>query len=286
MSLTSKYDDLFTSSRDADLWNDLYENPTKVYHYHMALRRDYATEFTLQHFDKSAKILDLGCGAGVFMEKLLERGYSPTGADASEDMLKLAAERLAKHDRSKYRLLVADCQDLPFEDEEFDVVLGLGVFGYIEDVDRALAEIRRVLRPGGMFFMSIRNRANFILSDPYRMATWSARTLGGAIGLRKLKRRFGSNGSSSNQSVNSGQFHIAIYDNPRKVIRGITKRGFDLEKFDGIGYGPLALFKKEILPVSTSAKLSNFLNRFFRKSGLSSSTAWLADVSIYIFRKS
>jgi ubiquinone/menaquinone biosynthesis C-methylase UbiE len=285
MNAMNQYDDLFTFSKDAQLWRELYEKPTELYHHHMARRRDYAHAYTLRRFDKTASVLDLGCGAGVLMERLLESGYKTTGADVSEDMLALARERLSRFPAGDFRLWQANCESLPFRDGEFDVVLCMGVFGYVEDVDRAVGEIRRVLKPGGIFLMSVRNRANNILSDPYRTTVWGVRQLGRLVGLRSLKRKLAPGDASSREAADPGRFHIVIYDSPGNVIRGVSARGFSLELFDGFGFGPISLFKKELLPVSASVKLSDWLNRTFRRMKVAPLAARLADVSMYVFRK-
>jgi ubiquinone/menaquinone biosynthesis C-methylase UbiE len=280
----NQYDDLFTFSKDAKLWDELYERPSQLYHHHMARRRDYAHAYTVRNFDKTASVLDLGCGAGVLMERLLESGFDVDGVDVSEDMLALARERLKRFPPGSYRLGQANCEKLPFEDGSFDLVLCMGVFGYVEDVDRAVGEIRRVLKPGGVFMMSVRNRANHVLSDPYRMAAFGARQLGRLLGLRRLKRMLAP-ASRPRDGEDTDRFHIVIYDTPRNVIRGLSARGFALELFDGFGFGPLSLLKKELLPVSASVALSDWLNRTFRKWRVAPAAARLADVSMYVFKK-
>jgi SAM-dependent methyltransferase len=267
MNSTNQYDDLFTFSKDAQLWHELYEKPTKLYHHNMALRRDYAHAYTVRNFATTARVLDLGCGA-----------------DLSVDMLALARERLSRFPQNDFRLLQANCESLPFEDGEFDIVLCMGLFGYVGDVDGAVDEIRRVLKPGGTFLMSVRNRANNVLSDPYRMAVWGLRQVGGWLGLRRLKAMVAPTGQPRREAADPNRFQIAIYDNPSNVIRGVSARGFTLELFDGFGFGPISLFKKEILPVSASVKLSDWLNRTFRKMRLTAA-ARLADVSMYTFKK-
>ena len=281
----SQYDDLFTFAKDAQLWGDLYERPTELYHHHMARRRDYAHAFTVRSFDKAANVLDLGCGAGVLMERLLESGFKITGADVSDDMLALARERLRRFPARDFRLWQANCEKLPFDDGEFDVVLCMGIFGYVGDVDRAVGEIRRVLKPGGIFLMSVRNRANQVLSDPYRIAAFGLRRLGRLLGLHRLKRMLVTREEPRHEASDPTRFHIVIYDSPHNVIRGVSARGFALELFDGFGFGPIALFKKEILPVSASAALSDWLNRALRRLRLAPIAAWLADVSMYAFKK-
>jgi ubiquinone/menaquinone biosynthesis C-methylase UbiE len=96
------------------------------------------------------KALDLCCGQGNVSEALLSRGCQVVGIDFSPAMLTLARTRVPKA-----TFIEADAQDLPFEDAEFDLIVSnLGVC-HVPDQPRALAEARRVLRPGGRFAMTV-----------------------------------------------------------------------------------------------------------------------------------
>ncbi len=276
MSKSAEYDRLFTFSKDAQPWSDPYERPTKLFHHHMAMRRDAALEYTRGNFAKDARILDLGCGAGVVLERLVEEGFRPNGVDPSNDMLALARRRLERFDAARYHLQNANIYALPFADEEFDLVLCMGVFGYLDDVDGALKEIRRVLKPGAPLLMSIRNATNLHVFDPcvtVRLAT------GGA--WRFLKQRV------LRRSPRSGPkpFRIDIQDKPRNVIRGVVGQGFELASFEGFGFGPLSICRKQVFPLTLSIRLSDALTWILSKLGLSAAAAWVADVSMYAFKK-
>jgi SAM-dependent methyltransferase len=269
----------FTFSRDAQLWSDLYERPTTLWQHNMALRRDYALDYARRNLRPPARVLDLGCGAGVLLEGLVESGFTVTGIEPSGDMLTLARTRVARFSESQYRLINASCESMPCADSEFDAILCMGVFGYIDDVDGALAEIRRVLKPGGVFLMSVRNGKNTMVSDPWQMVRWAFRK-----GVRTPRRRKPGAGQSR-AGGGEQRFQIEIQDSPQNVIRGVTRRGFALDAFDGFGFGPPRLFGRAVLPLSLSIRLSDSLNRTFRRLGASSTTSWVADVSMYAFRK-
>lgn len=96
------------------------------------------------------RILDLGCGPGFYVAELLERvgpEGSVAGVDTSKPMLALAAQRVGQSDNAE--LLEAAAGELPFPDASFDAAVSVQVLEYVEDVDQALAELHRVLRPGG-----------------------------------------------------------------------------------------------------------------------------------------
>ncbi|MEV0622030.1 class I SAM-dependent methyltransferase [Nonomuraea sp. NPDC050404] len=98
------------------------------------------------------RILDAGCGSGPLSAALRERGAEVTGIDASAGMLAVARRRLGED----ADLRVADLRDpLPFADGAFDDVIASLVLHYLEDWGPTLAEMRRVLRPGGRLIASV-----------------------------------------------------------------------------------------------------------------------------------
>ncbi len=95
-------------------------------------------------------VLDLGCGNGRISRLALERGAAATiGVDVSEGMLEAAAASLPSA-----RWVQADARALPFEVATFDAVVCALMMGHVNDLEAALAEIARVLRPGGTLVLS------------------------------------------------------------------------------------------------------------------------------------
>ena len=98
------------------------------------------------------RILDAGCGAGPLSAALRDRGAVVTAFDSSPQMLALARQRLG----ADADLHVADLgQPLPFADGAFDDVIASLVLHYLEDWAAPLAELRRVLKPGGRLIMAV-----------------------------------------------------------------------------------------------------------------------------------
>ncbi|MFF3665593.1 class I SAM-dependent methyltransferase [Microtetraspora malaysiensis] len=98
------------------------------------------------------RILDAGCGSGPLFAELRDRGALVTGIDASTGMLEQARRRLG----ADADLRVADLAGpLPFPDDAFDDVIASLVLHYLEDWGPTLAELRRVLRPGGRLLISV-----------------------------------------------------------------------------------------------------------------------------------
>jgi SAM-dependent methyltransferase len=99
------------------------------------------------------RVLDVGCGAGVFLGLAADRGAEPYGIDASEALIELARERVPGAD-----LRVGDMQFLPYGDDRFDVVTGFTSFFFAEDLVAALREAGRVAVPGAPVVMQVWGR--------------------------------------------------------------------------------------------------------------------------------
>ena len=97
--------------------------------------------------NKGERILDIGCGTGVLLHAL--NSTDPTlqlaGIDPVAEMLAIARTRL----NDKVTLKLSWAEQLPFEGASFDKVVSCSMFHYIRQPQQALAEIKRVLAPGG-----------------------------------------------------------------------------------------------------------------------------------------
>jgi ubiquinone/menaquinone biosynthesis C-methylase UbiE len=96
--------------------------------------------------------LEIGSGTGYFSLNLVQLGVIErlTATDISPGMLKRLAATATALGLDGVTTVSTEAEELPFEDESFDLVLGHAVLHHIPDLDRAFAEFRRVLRPGGM----------------------------------------------------------------------------------------------------------------------------------------
>ncbi len=102
---------------------------------------------------KPKQILDIATGTGDFAIMLAEiKPKKIVGLDISQGMLEIGKEKVAKKGLDNLiEMVLGDSENLPFEDNSFDAVtVGFGVRNF-EDLDKALLEIYRVLRPGGIF---------------------------------------------------------------------------------------------------------------------------------------
>jgi ubiquinone/menaquinone biosynthesis C-methylase UbiE len=98
-----------------------------------------------------ADALEIGSGTGYFSLNLMQQGTigALTATDISPGMLEQLAATASSLGLENVTTVVTEAETLPFDDESFDLVLGHAVLHHIPDLDRAFAEFKRVLRPGG-----------------------------------------------------------------------------------------------------------------------------------------
>lgn len=109
------------------------------------------------------RVLDAGCGSGPLSAALVAQGALVTGFDASPEMVELARRRLG----DDADLQVADLsRPLPFADDSFDTAVASLVLHYLQDWSAPLAELRRVLRPGGRLVLSVNHPLVYKVMEP------------------------------------------------------------------------------------------------------------------------
>lgn len=108
----------------------------------------------------SGKALEIGCGEGRVSRELRRLGYHVTASDVAAPMVEAARQANSADDYA-----VAPAASQPFDDASFDLVVAYNVLMDVEDVPAAVAEARRVLKPGGTLFISLvhpfRDRGRF-----------------------------------------------------------------------------------------------------------------------------
>ena len=116
-----------------------------------------------QFFDRyiqdwhSLNVLDVGCGGGFTCEFLASRGAQVTGVDQSAACVQAASQHADKANL-KINYKQAQAEQLPFEKASFDAVVCVDVLEHVEDLPQTIAEIGRVLKPGGWFCFDTINR--------------------------------------------------------------------------------------------------------------------------------
>jgi ubiquinone/menaquinone biosynthesis C-methylase UbiE len=101
------------------------------------------------------RVLEVGCGTGAFADRIAEenRDAIVVATDQSPRLVELAGSR-------GLRAQVANIEQLPFSDGEFDVVVALWMLYHVSDLDRGLSEVRRVLRKGGRLVAATNGQAH------------------------------------------------------------------------------------------------------------------------------
>jgi SAM-dependent methyltransferase len=137
-----------------------YATADSVHAYNLIRRRSAILDLTAR---LRGRVLDAGTGPGALLETLLAQGHDVAAVDVAPEMARRAAEK--SHGGRRPAVSVGSIEHLAFPAGRFDVVVAAGVVEYVADADRAVAEIRRVLRPGGSAIVSfpLRRRTSALI---------------------------------------------------------------------------------------------------------------------------
>ena len=111
-----------------------------------------ANPFSLGRLSAGERVLDVGCGAGtdsLVAAQMVAPGGSVTGIDMTEEMLAKARASARELGAENVEFVAGEAEELPFDEEAFDVVVSNGVIDLVPDKEAVFSEILRVLRPGG-----------------------------------------------------------------------------------------------------------------------------------------
>ncbi len=165
-------------------------------------------------------VLEVGCGTGLVLERVARVARRAEGLDLSPGMLARARAR-------GLSVREGDATQLPFDDASFDVVYAFKVLAHVPDVDRAIAEMVRVTRPGGHVLVEIYNRRSLRLVS---------RAIGGA-------RRIGRSHDESHVPTRWESIDEAIARLPKELSVERVVGARILTPFAGVhrvpGLGPL-----------------------------------------------
>jgi ubiquinone/menaquinone biosynthesis C-methylase UbiE len=242
---------------EAQQWSSIYDQPR--------LRRDRALA-AVQHFGfPGARVLEVGCGAGLISVTLAKQGYQVVATDRLDVMVRLTRDRAKSAGVSgRIRTEKCDVYELPFPAGSFDVVLAVGVLPWLHCPGRALLEIARVLSRSGRVIITSDNK-------------WTLTTLFDPLSspLGKPARRLVRLALEQLKLVAHSQKPMLHFYSSRRVDELLSEAG--LQKISGttLGFGPLVFLKYEILPDSFSVrvheKLQSLADRgtpFVRSTGI------------------
>jgi 2-polyprenyl-6-hydroxyphenyl methylase/3-demethylubiquinone-9 3-methyltransferase len=101
--------------------------------------------------------LEVGCGGGILTEEIRNMGFITTGIDPSEESIRTATGH-AQANGLNIRYEKGTGEQLPYPNHTFDSVFCCDVLEHVQDLPKVIAEISRVLKPGGIFFYDTLNR--------------------------------------------------------------------------------------------------------------------------------
>ena len=130
----------------------------------------------LCRIDKDTSVLDVGCGIGattIYLGNTYDCRI--VGADIREEMVAKSKKRAQKGIHKNITFQVGDAENLPFENNSFDIVISESVTAFVHSKERAIAEYSRVAKPGGYIGL---NETTWITPPPENLVTYLSRTMG------------------------------------------------------------------------------------------------------------
>ncbi|MFH1011552.1 MAG: class I SAM-dependent methyltransferase [bacterium] len=229
---------------------------------------DYVTK--ILNAPQGSVILDAGCGNCAHSIRLARRGFFVQALDCSEAALKLARENVAAS-RMEDRIHIqhGNLLALPFEDGTFNYALCCGVLMHIPDLEKAISELTRVLRPGGRLVVSeanmysleavilrnlkrlLRRGKALIKRTPTGVEYWTVNSTGVLLtrqsNMRWLLERFRSRGLSPRKRI-AGQFtelHTRISSKPlNKLVHALNRLWFEYVRIPYPAFGNILILEK------------------------------------------
>jgi ubiquinone/menaquinone biosynthesis C-methylase UbiE len=250
---------------DSKPWQgDLYRSKDEYFARVIQRRKAYAMEMIRRLPGvPPGRVLDIGCGSGVYLEELLDMGFEACGMDISEEMLSVTRTRLAGAVAGhRLRLAQGDVEHIPFESNSFDLVICIGVFGYLLSDEAAIVEILRVLKPGGFFLLNLTNMyslsdADFVLRRKVRSLLTSSPAPEDALPCPEYAMQ--SEWMLKNRKYGFKSYNLWKYER--------LLRGFGLRRIDAMTYGFefRVLRRLRVLPERVLSTVELVMERVLRK---------------------
>ncbi|MFQ5901178.1 MAG: methyltransferase domain-containing protein [Thermodesulfobacteriota bacterium] len=133
------------------------------YDLYASVQRDVASMLlkrSFPFFPEEGKALDLGCGTGFITLPLAKMGIAATGIDLSSGMIDVLRSKAKREGLNHYLLSVADGDDLPFKDGQFDIAISNLMYQWIWSLKDGFQEVSRVMGEGGYFLFSLLGEAS------------------------------------------------------------------------------------------------------------------------------
>ncbi len=238
----SRIDAHFQSA--ASYWKQIYDQDDVLAAIHQ-LRRERVLRLVDQLAPKTARVLEIGCGAGLTTVAMAERGFYVDAIDTVQEMIDYTRD-LAERSSVAARVHVSqgDVHRLQAPDDAYDLVLTIGVLPWLPVIEQPLREMCRVLRPGGILIVNIDNK-------------WSLhRVLDPALNPITLPLKHALRNALWRRGWREPKAREWTLSRPR-FDRQLSQAGFTKIQDVTLGFGPFTLFGREPL----SARLGERLNR-------------------------
>ncbi|HJR52844.1 MAG TPA: class I SAM-dependent methyltransferase [Gemmatimonadota bacterium] len=224
----------------AETYDEIHAQPFYITQY-----ETYAEDLLDRLADWRGRVLDLGCGTGIHTRAVAELADWAVGIDVSPRLVRKAQVKLRG---ARGSVVVADAGHMPFADATFDAALSYGEpLSHIEDPGAVLAELARVMRPGGRAILSVDNEWNLrTLTSPKRFLR-AATSRGGAV----RDWEFYDDGGLA--------VRLSLKTFTHSELAGLLSRnGFQVE--DSVGIHVFTL----LVPLATDARADDWRARAFR----------------------
>ena len=142
--------------KNIEYWENLLKNPSKAYKDSLDKEEDYL----IKNVNKNAKVLEIGCGAGRSLKRLLPITHRLVGIDHDPTAVELAKEQFKA--LPEVKIFLENAKKLHFKDSTFDYVFCMVSFSnFGEDKFKVLHEMRRVMKKDGVILISVFSETSF-----------------------------------------------------------------------------------------------------------------------------
>lgn len=144
------------------------------------------------------EMLELGCGTGHWTNFFVNQGFQVTAGDISDEML-----AFVKIKNIKANIVKFDAEQIPFPDNSFDIIASITMLEFVNNQDKVLSEVKRVLKPGGWFLLGSLNALSELGKNKENDATFKNAQF---LNLEELNEKLSSIGKS--------RFEQGVYFSP------------------------------------------------------------------------
>jgi len=251
---------------ESTFWRDVYKQKDvtgTILNQRMNVALKFIEELS---FQKTARILEIGCGAGFLSATLAKKGFTVEAIDSASSIIKLAKYHIKKKNLSRQvHVTFGDVHKLTFDDHSFDLVIAIGVIGWLHDLPKGIAEISRILKSGGYAIISIQNSRRWWVDLPVFF-----------LGiLKKNLKKVG--------VITPFYGTITQYYSIKNFQQRILTARLVPVKRSSLGFGPFSLLGRNILSDHVGIKINQNLQNQADSGCLI--LRWFASQHVFLFLK-